>query len=247
MTLVHALVARARGALRGLSVTPAELAALGLLLCGGLLVLAALWWLTPRDEGWGPTAAPAGEPDHADHDPTGGAPVEDGDGEDLAQGGALALATEDVVVHVAGAVEEPGLYTLAGGSRIADALAAAGGTTGEAVTDGVNLARPVRDGEQLHVPDRALVEALADGSTSAGAGPAGASPPGLGVRPDGRLDINRADAAALEGLPGVGPVLAQRIIAHREAHGPFARPEDLLEVSGIGERTFEAMAELVDT
>jgi competence protein ComEA len=152
---------------------------------------------------------------------------------DVAGDAAFELATGELVVHVAGAVSSPGLYELPVGARVADAVDAAGGATADAVLDQLNLAREVGDGEQLVVPDRDALEAAADG--------------GAGRRADGRVDVNRATAAELEELPGIGPVTARRIVEHRETHGPFAQPSDLLGVSGIGERTFEALADLVGT
>jgi len=133
-----------------------------------------------------------------------------------------------VVVHVLGAVAAPGLYRLREGSRVVDAIAAAGGFGPEAERGGLNLARVVGDAEQLVVP--VIGEAPEAGAASAA---------------DGRVNLNTADGAALETLPRVGPALAARIIAWRERNGGFGSPEDLMQVSGIGERTFEAMRELV--
>lgn len=141
-----------------------------------------------------------------------------------------------VVVHVAGAVRTPGIVQLRAGDRVADALDAAGGPTAEASLASLNLARPLVDGEQVLVPT--TEEAAAPGDTDARAG-AGA------VLPGGRLDLNSATAADLEELPGVGPVLAGRIIAHRDEHGPFAEAAQLREVSGIGEATWASLRDLV--
>ncbi|OJX63864.1 MAG: hypothetical protein BGO95_06665 [Micrococcales bacterium 73-13] len=138
-----------------------------------------------------------------------------------------------VVVHVLGAVAEPGLYRLPEGSRVVDAVAAAGGFAPEAERGGLNLARRLVDAEQVVVP--------AIGETAA----SGAGPPGMTT--DGRVNLNTADRAALETLPRVGPAMAERIIAWRAANGGFRAVEDLLQVSGIGDRTFEAMRELVST
>ena len=128
------------------------------------------------------------------------------------------LPAGSVVVHVAGAVVSPGLYTLDGGARIAEAVAAAGGASEGGDLDALNLARVVVDGEQVRVP-------LAGDS----------------ARADGRININLADAATLEGLPGVGPVLASRIAEYRETHGPFASVEALDAVSGVGPAMLEKM------
>jgi competence protein ComEA len=111
-------------------------------------------------------------------------------------------------------------------SRVADAIAAAGGTTGEANLAGINLASPLRDGEQIVVPSRAG---------------------GLAPEPvdDGRVHLNTASAGQLEAIPGVGPVLAARIIAVRTETGGFDTVEDLLDVPGIGEAKLAAMRDMV--
>lgn len=138
-------------------------------------------------------------------------------------------------IHVVGEVASPGVVELAATARVQDAIDAAGGPTKEAVLSGVNLARPVVDGEQIVVPD------TAGASTPAPAAPEAAGPAdGTGV-----VNLNTADAAALETLPRVGPALAQRIIEWRDANGPFASVDQLLEVSGIGEKTLEGFRDQV--
>jgi len=128
-----------------------------------------------------------------------------------------------LVVDVAGAVRRPGLYRLRSGSRIDDAIAAAGGATEKAQLDAVNLAAPLADGEQIVVPVRA----------AGGAGAAAASASG-GATPSGPLDLNSATAEQLEALPGIGPVTAQKILDYRQAHGPFHSLAELEGVPGIG-------------
>ncbi|MGD8199849.1 helix-hairpin-helix domain-containing protein [Ornithinimicrobium sp. W1679] len=150
-----------------------------------------------------------------------------------------------VVVHVTGQVGEPGVVTLPQGARVVDAVEAAGGLTAEADPSALNLARQLADGEQVWVgrpgeePPAGLV---APGPVSAagggGAGGGGAATVGEPVLV---VDLNRATQAELEELPGVGPVTAGRILAWRDEHGAFTVPEELLEVSGIGERTFEQL------
>ncbi|HEY4413404.1 MAG TPA: ComEA family DNA-binding protein [Gaiellaceae bacterium] len=122
-----------------------------------------------------------------------------------------------LVVDVAGAVRRPGLYHLAVGTRIADALAAAGGATARADVMLVNLAAPLADGEQVLIPVHGEVAA-------AGATPSATAP----------LDLNTASAEQLDALPGVGPATAQKIIDYRQAHGPFRTVEELEAVPGIG-------------
>ena len=125
------------------------------------------------------------------------------------------------VVDVAGAVRRPGLYRLRSGSRIDDAIAAAGGATGKAQLDGVNLAAPVADGEQVVVPAR-------------GAGGAAAPPSAAGSSPSAPLDLNTATAEQLDALPGIGPVTAQKILDYRQEHGAFHSVAELEGVPGIG-------------
>jgi competence protein ComEA len=151
-------------------------------------------------------------------------------------GTASASATA-VVVHVVGAVTTPGLVQLPAGSRVADAVSAAGGATTEADLSRVNLARLVTDGEQVVIPRPGEQVAAAPAS----GGPAGA-PSASGGAP---VNLNTADAAALDSLPGIGPVLAERIIAFRTDNGPFTSVDDLGEVSGIGERLLDQLRPLV--
>ena len=137
-------------------------------------------------------------------------------------------AAAELVVHVVGAVHRPGLVRLPGGARVADAVEAAGGATAAARLASVNLARPVVDGEQVVVQRRgrpAVLGAPAVGAPAAGAGPAAP------------VDLNTATLDSLDGLPGIGPVLAQRILDWRTAHGRFSSVDELGEVSGIGEAT----------
>lgn len=130
----------------------------------------------------------------------------------------------DLVVQVDGAVVRPGVYRLPTGARAADALAAAGGAAADADLSGVNQARLLHDGERLSVPLR----------RAAGEAPGA-------VEPSGQVDLNSADADLLDRLPGIGPVLARRIVAYRDRAGPFHRVDDLLQVEGIGPRLLERL------
>ncbi|GAA3646476.1 hypothetical protein GCM10022202_02190 [Microbacterium marinilacus] len=141
------------------------------------------------------------------------------------------VAAGRVYVHVDGSVRAPGLYVLPAGARVVDAIAAAGGLTDDAAGAAVNLARVVSDGEQLVVP--AEGEAPPPVTVEGGSGA------------EATVDINAADAAALEELPRIGPALAARIIEWREANGRFESVEDLLAVSGIGDKMLEALRPLV--
>ena len=143
-----------------------------------------------------------------------------------------------LLVHVVGAVAEPGLVTVPDGARVADALQAAGGATGKADLTALNLARSVVDGEQLYVPE--------PGETVPGTGPPAAGgqiAPGDAPGAGAAVDINAADALALEALPGVGPSIAQAIVEWREANGPFASVDELEDVPGIGPATLEKIRE----
>ena len=127
-----------------------------------------------------------------------------------------------IAVHVAGEVVTPGVVLLPSGSRVVDAVRAAGGATWRAALSSLNLAAELVDGGQVLVP-------------SVGA------PPGSVAVDEGVVAVNHADAGELVSLPGVGPVLAARIVAHRSQHGHFSTVEDLLDVSGIGEAILERL------
>jgi competence protein ComEA len=123
-------------------------------------------------------------------------------------------AVTEIVVQVDGEVAHPGLYRLPPGARMADALRHAGGTTHQADLDAVNAARLLRDGERVHVAARGREVQTAGGPRA--------------------VNVNTAPVVELESLPGIGPVLARRIVDYRTRHGPFRQLEDLLQVQGIG-------------
>ena len=137
-----------------------------------------------------------------------------------------------IYVHVLGAVNRPGLYAFRDGDRAIDAVAAAGGYTQHADRRQLNLARLLVDGEQIYLPSTGEVTAPPGGGAASGT-------------TAGKINLNTADAAALETLPRVGPALAARILAWREVNGRFTSIEDLLGVSGIGEKTFAGLKDLV--
>lgn len=144
---------------------------------------------------------------------------------------APAASVSKVVVHVVGSVRSPGLYELDEGSRVADAVALAGGPTAKADLAAVNLAAPLLDGTQVLVPRRgaASAAAAADGAAS----------------PSGPLRLNTATAEQLDALPGVGPVTAAQIVGYREQNGPFRSVDDLDAVPGIGPSRLEQLRDLV--
>ena len=143
--------------------------------------------------------------------------------------------------HVIGRVRRPGIVTVPEGSRVADAIEAAGGLRDQRLRTDLNLARLVVDGEQIEV--RRRTSSATTGTTTTGTSTTGTSTTGTSTT--GLIDINRADAQSLESLPGIGPVLAARIIAWREANGEFPAVEVLGEVSGIGPVLLEQLRPLV--
>ncbi|WP_247737830.1 ComEA family DNA-binding protein [Curtobacterium flaccumfaciens] len=166
-----------------------------------------------------------------------------------------------VVVHVLGAVRRSGVVELPASSRVGDALERAGGAADGADLDRLNLARVLTDGERLYVPrlgQQEVPEALGPAADGAGAGRAaaagaagggggggGGGDAGTGGEGSAVVDLNAADQAALETLPGIGPGLAGRIIAWRDEHGRFTAVEDLLDVSGIGDVRFAELRDRV--
>lgn len=181
---------------------------------------------------------------------------------------------DGIAVHVAGCVAKPGLYKLKSGARVNDALLAAGGMTKSADSDSVNIALPVRDGQQVYIPARAVQPAAkaevpkqpaeankaSEGQVQPPQPAQPAAPPDrLDVtmeapkaEADGavtdqgiRVDINSASAAELDTLPGIGPATAAKIIEYREKNGLFTSIEQLMDVSGIGPAKYEAMREMV--
>lgn len=139
-----------------------------------------------------------------------------------------------VVVHVAGWVRRSGVYELAQGDRVIDAIEAAGGPRRGADLDALNLAAVLVDGQQVMVPRKA-----------AGGGPEDPSDTGAATPEQGLVNLNSAPAEELETLPGIGEVLAAAIIEHRERNGPFTSIDDLLDVSGIGEQRLADIRDLV--
>lgn len=137
-----------------------------------------------------------------------------------------------VFVHIAGAVHEPGLYEFPAGARVADAVESAGGPTRRADLDALNLAEVLVDGTKVDV--------VRIGEAAPATGPA-TGPPGAAPTDAAPIPLNSADQAALETIPGIGPVTALAILNHREEIGSFGSLEQLLDVDGIGPATFEAI------
>lgn len=211
-------------------------AALALGLLGGAVALRAA---SAASAGLVPVDLPAVGASLADGTPQTGV---DGQGARVDPTAASSTSGGEALVHVVGQVEAPGVVRLPAGSRVIDAILAAGGATSGADLSAVNLARVVTDGEQVVVP--------APGASSTGQ--VGAGSPVQGAVADGSVrpvqqtvDLNVADAAALDTLPGIGPVLAGRIVEWRAAHGRFADVEQLGEVEGIGPTLLTKLRPLV--
>ena len=155
-----------------------------------------------------------------------------------------------IEVHVIGEVVRPGLYTLPEGSRVQDAIDAAGGLLAGMDTNSLNLAAKVEDGQQLKIGNVTTL-AGASGTNPATGAPFSVLPtqPGLNpTNPSGDLiDINTASADELATLPGIGPTTAQNIINYRDQHGDFGTIEDIMNVPGIGPSTFDAIQDLITT
>jgi competence protein ComEA len=198
-------------------------------LLGGLLLLAALLVGARFVVRAGtPAGAPAPPIVGSADDPAGAGPA-------AAAGaaGAGSSTPAQLVVYVVGAVRRPGLYRLAQGSRVADAVRRAGGVTRKADPAALNLAAPVADGEQVLVPAR-LPRAVAAAQ--------GVPTPGV---PAGPVQLSSATAEQLDSLPGIGPATAQKILDYRAEHGAFRSVEELDEVPGIGPTRVEQLRGLV--
>jgi competence protein ComEA len=171
----------------------------------------------------------------------------DGAANDGAAGGGDGAAggPTQVVVHVAGAVTSPGVVRLSTGSRVVDAVSAAGGLRADADPDRVNLAAPLTDGQRVVVPDLGQPAPVDVGGGAGTAATPGADGAAGGGSVPGPVDLNSATAEQLDTLPGVGPSTAAAIIEHRDSAGPFRSVDALLDVRGIGEAKLEALRDLV--
>ena len=140
-----------------------------------------------------------------------------------------------IIIHITGAVHNPGIYYLPEGARAFQAVEEAGGALEEADLERVNLAQPLYDGQAFYVPRKGEESFGHAAGGNNFYGPAGIT----------KININTADKSQLESLPGIGSVKAQNIISYREKNGPFQRIEDLVKVSGIGEKTLEGIRDLI--
>lgn len=143
-----------------------------------------------------------------------------------------------IIIHITGAVQEPGVYILEDGSRVYEAVEKAGGQSDDADLEMINLAEPLYDGQPVYVPR------ISDRDPSQVSG-GNMYREGLQHVKDGKININFANKSQLETLPGIGAVKAQGIIDYREKNGPFKSVDDLLKVTGIGEKTLESLVDLI--
>ncbi|MDR6172852.1 competence protein ComEA [Nocardioides zeae] len=232
---------------RRVTIGPPQVAVLAVLVA--LALAATCWWVLAgraEEQVVEPLAvatSAAGTPLATPSSASAAGAEDGGSGADGASGSAGETQGDDegeVVVHVAGRVARPGIVVLPGGARVADAVEAAGGTVPDTDLTGLNLARVLVDGEQVLVgldPS--------EGAPTAPTAPGAAAPGGAAPSQGGLVDLNTADLAALDLLPGVGPVTAQAIIDWREENGGFSHVDELLEVKGIGEATLAELAPLV--
>jgi competence protein ComEA len=146
-----------------------------------------------------------------------------------------APAARRATVHVVGAVHDPGVYRLADGARVQDAIARAGGATARADLQAINLAAKVADGQQVVVPRRGTAPAAASPGAPAAAAGAASAP----------VNLNSATAEQLDTLDGVGPSTAQKILDFRTAHGGFSSVDDLAQIPGIGPKKLESLRQQV--
>ena len=154
----------------------------------------------------------------------------------------LSALTASVFVHVTGAVNRPGVYELPRNARGIDAIEAAGGLRDDAAQEALNLAALLEDGAQMHVLTKQ--EVLEQGGIAGNGSTGGTTGTSTGSQTGGKVNLNTADSAQLQTLSGIGPATADKIIADREKNGPYKSLEDLMRVSGIGEKRIEALREV---
>ncbi len=198
-------------------------------------------------------AAEAGAPGEAGSADTGAPQAAGGAAE--TQNMSSEAGQAQAIVHVIGAVQEPGVVEIPAGARIFEAVDAAGGVSKDAALEGVNMAAPIHDGMLIWVPTRKeLEEGAAPPAAESAGGPGSSSgsvagaPGGSGSGASGSggtINVNTADETQLQELSGIGPALAQRIIEHRESNGPFTSLEDLGAVRGIGPVILEDLSDKV--
>ena len=218
-----------------------------------------LLWPKPATEGFSLTPAGAHPSTTADTKQAAGTSggqlsatefISDAGTGQAASADATAAATDGgITVYLTGAVPNPGVYKLSGGARLNDAVLLAGGLTADAAANYINLASPLQDGAHTHIPTQDEVgsgEADRIVAGSLGTGPAqAAAAPTAGGELNQKVNINTADNKQLITLPGIGEALAKRIVDYRTKNGSFTSIDDLKNVSGIGEKKFEELADKI--
>ncbi len=227
----------------GLSNVPSSVVVVALVVAAAAIVV-GLWHWWPRGDTAIAVSAESGA-SSSSTSPAGVASAKLGPSGTDASAEATSNGGLRLYVHVVGAVRRPGLYVLPAGARVADAVGKAGGLLGNAADRGANLARPLTDGEQIVIPTQDELESSGARPGAGGTGGTSANTAGTSSSAAGPININTADTALLDTLPGVGPSTAQRIVADREANGPFASVDDLARVTGIGPKKLESLRDLV--
>ena len=156
--------------------------------------------------------------------------------------------TKEIAVHICGAVNQPGVYLFKNEARIYEGIQKAGGFQSEAAKDYLNLALPLEDGMKIEVPTEEMVKIMEEKGQGTMTGISYGNEPENAsgqVKEDGKIDLNTAEAAVLCTLPGIGESKARSIIAYREEHGGFEKPEDIMNISGIKEAAYEKIKDFV--
>lgn len=183
------------------------------------------------------TEATGHEDSNEDSSVSAESPDEDVGGVTVSSSDQTGVATS-IVVDVGGAVARPGIVSLASGARVADAITAAGGLASDADTTAINQAALLSDGEKIYIPHEGE-------EASAATNPQGSATASSAESASDLININTATIEELDALPGVGPATAQAIVDEREANGSFTSPEDIMRVSGIGEKKYEKLADYI--
>lgn len=184
------------------------------------------------------------ESDNSINVEAGQAQTEETDGQQADGTAAAAGSTSmgPVYVDIGGCVKKPGVYQVVEGTRLFEVIKEAGGLTPEADVSQINQAETVTDGQKVVIP--AIGDAAETGQEG-GEAAGGSGTDSSGITADGKVNINKADSQGLQELPGVGPATAEKILDYREANGAFQSPEEIKNVSGIGDKTYEKMKDKI--
>ncbi len=219
-----------------------------LYLAAGLLCFAVVWGLVKGFSGrwpWGTPTGPAGPSWSVREAMNSSGDVSSQGANPQEEGKPAGKSSGNWVIYLTGEVARPGIHEIPADSRLYEAVQVAGGLTGNADKEGINLAAKLADGVHVHIPragEGKTPSTVVEGSLGEQAGErVGESMTGVNLS----IDVNRATAVELEKLPGIGPKLAQQIVEDRTANGPFSTPEDLLRVKGIGPAKLEKIKEMI--